>query len=404
MWSQSRLVGIALLSVAGVLTQWAFRFHLAVSPVDSFIRLLICMADVLLIIPSIAFIFSGQEKLTTSVKDILRYSPTLVSIYIAGIAVYVTILAVEFGCRYHFRNHYEPPHREYTYWNPSPNPVKVKGDTIVHRYFVNDTLVYDHRYAVDSLGRRHVPLQRPDSTYREFAILAGCSFMFGYGVADEGTFAHAIDSLQGLRPYNYAVSGQGPQHLLTMLRDSDLVAQVNEPNGRLIYLYIDDHIPRLIGSRRLIKMWARHFPYFSLKNNELVQDGTFTTGRPVLTAIYRILTHSAFIDLFDIEIPRWTFDSHLRLAAAVFAASQDEFKRQFPDGDFLIVIGPNSLLAPRLIRFLDEYAVPYVDHSQLLDKEQPEYKIHRTEGHPNGRYYWQMAKELKLYFGKQPLP
>ncbi len=400
MWSRSRLLGFTLITVSIALTQWAFRFDLDVSPVDSFVRLLVCIADVLLIIPAIILIASPEKQPSESIKHILWQYSALATLYFSCITVYATILAVEFGCRYHFRNHYEPPHSEYTYWNPSPDPVKVKGDTIVHRYFVNDSLIYDHQYAVDSLGRRHVPLQLPDSLYNEFAILTGCSFMFGYGVADEGTFAHAIDSIHGLRPYNYAVAGRGPQHLLTMLRDSNLVTQVKEPNGSLIYLYIDDHIPRLIGSRRLIKMWARHFPYFFLENGELRQDGTFTTGRPILTAIYRILTQSAFIDLFDIEIPRWTFDSHLRLAAAVFAASKQEFQRQFPAGDFLVIIGPNSLLAPRLVHFLDEYDVPYVDYSQLLDKERPEYKLHRTEGHPNGLYYKRIAEELK----KNPLP
>ena len=88
----------------------------------------------------------------------------------------------------------------------------------------------------------------------------------------------------------------------------------------------------------------------------------------------------------------------------MFAASEQEFHRQFPEGDFLIIIGPNSLLAPRLVKFLDEFNVPYVDHSQLLDKEQPEYKLHRTEGHPNGSYYWRIAHELKLDFNKNTLP
>jgi hypothetical protein len=96
------------------------------------------------------------------------------------------------------------------------------------------------------------------------------------------------------------------------LQTNDLHAQIKEPNGRLIYLFIDDHLPRLIGSRRLIKMWAKDFPYFFLENGELKQDGTFTIGRPITTAIYRILTQSAFIDLFDIDIPWSISDAHLK--------------------------------------------------------------------------------------------
>lgn len=400
----SRVLGILLLTAAAVLTQWAFRFHLVQTPVDSFVRLLVCMADVLLIIPALFFLLSDKDNARVALKSVLQHWPGITAAYLGLCLAFMIVLVIEFSCRYYFKWQYQPPHTEHTYWNPTPNPVKAKGDTIKHRYFVNDSLVYDVHYAVDSLGRRHVPLLRPGSVYEQFALLTGCSFMFGYGVEDSGTFAHHIDSLLGLRPYNYAVAGQGPQHLLTMLRDSNLTDQVGQKNGRLFYLYIDDHIPRLIGARRLIKMWARHFPYFFMENGELKQDGTFTTGRPILTAIYRILTQSAFIDLLDLEIPWWTSDAHLELAAAVLAESQREFHRQFPEGSFLVIIGPNSQHAARLSEQLVRFGVPFADYSKLLDKEQPEFKIHRTEGHPNGLYYQRMAVELKEYFEEHPLP
>jgi len=390
----SRVLGILLLAVAALLTQWAFRFHLVQTPVDSFVRLLVCNADVLLIIPALVFLLSDKDNAKATLKSLLQRWSGLTAAYLGLCLTFMMILVVEFSCRYYFKRQYQPPHIEHTYWNPSPNPVKAKGDTIKHRYFVNDSLVYDLRYAVDSMGRRHVPLQRPDSSYQEFALLTGCSFMFGYGVEDDGTFGHHIDRLCGLRPYNYAVAGQGPQHLLTMLRDSNLTDQIDQKDGRLFYLYMDDHIPRLIGARRLIKMWARDFPYFFIENGEVKQDGTFTTGRPILTAIYRILTQSAFIDLLDLEIPWWTSDAHLKLTAAVLAESQREFNRQFPNGDFLVIIGPNSQHASRLAEQLKTMSVPFVDYSELLDKERPEFKIHRTEGHPNGLYYQRLVEEI----------
>jgi hypothetical protein len=48
--------------------------------------------------------------------------------------------------------------------------------------------------------------------------------------------------------------------------------------------------------------------------------------------------------------------------------------------------------------------VRYLDYSKLLDKEQPEFKLFRTEGHPNGLYYQRLAKELALHFEEYPLP
>lgn len=396
----ARLIGILLIAMALTLTQWAFRFQLDQTPVDAFVRLLVCMADVLLGASAAIFLLSGKRTVRDALLGFPRHATVMFGLWTA----FAMLLAVEFSSRHYFRNHYVPPYKERTDWYPTHDPRKAKGDTILHRCLVNDTLIYEVRYAIDPLGRRHVPPLNPDTAYRQFALLTGCSFMFGYGVDDSGTFARHIDSLCGLRAYNYAAPGLGPQHLLTLLRDSNLTAQVNEPNGRLIYLFIDDHIPRLIGSRRLIKMWARDFPYFYLRNGEVKQDGTFTTGRPILTAIYRILTQSAFIDLLDLDIPWWTSDRHLELATAVFAESQREFHRQFPEGEFLVIIGPNSQHAPRLIRFLDAHGIPFIDFSRLLDKELPEYRIHWTDEHPNGLYYQRIATELKRYFDEHPLP
>lgn len=401
--SSARIAGVVLVVMGAMLTQWAFRFGMAPTPVDAFVRLLVLVADVLVLIPAIGALLS-DKSISDTLRSWLRDTPRLFSIYIGGVIAFGVVLAVEFGCRHYFKHHYTAPYVEQTEWSPTHDPMRAKGDTINHRCFVNDTLIYDLNYAIDTLGRRQVPSAHPDSTYHEFAMLAGCSYMFGFGVDDRQTLAFAIDSIGGVRPYTYAIAGQGPQHLLTTLKTNNLHAQIKESNGRLIYLFIDDHLPRLIGSRRLIKMWARDFPYFFIENGALKQDGTFTTGRPITTAIYRILTQSAFIDLFDIDIPWSISDAHLKLVAKVFAAAQQEFLNQYPNGDFVVVLGPNSALAPRLIPHMNNEGVPYLDYSQLLDKEQLEFKLFRTEGHPNGLYYQRLAKELALHFEEYPLP
>ncbi len=398
----ARIAGVVLMVMVTVLTQWAFRFGMAPTPVDAFVRLLVLVADVLLFIPAIAALLTSKS-ISDTVRYWLRDSPRLASLYLGCVVAFGMVLAVEFGCRHYFKHHYTAPYVERTEWSPTHDPMRAKGDTINHRCFVNDTLIYNHNYAIDTLGRRLVPNAHPDSTYRQFALLAGCSYMFGYGVEDRKTLAFALDSISGLKPYNYSIAGQGPQHLLTMLQTNNLQTQIKESNGRLIYLFIDDHLPRLIGSRRLIKMWARDFPYFFLEDDELKQDGTFTTGRPITTAIYRILTQSAFIGLFDIDIPWSISDSHLELAAKVFAAAQKEFLKQYPNGDFVVVIAPNGALAPRLLAKLKKESVPYFDYSLLLDKEQPEFKLFRTEGHPNGLYYQRLAQVLAVHFQRKPL-
>jgi hypothetical protein len=402
--SQAKVVAIATILVALALTQWAFRFHAPTTPVDSFVRLLVLATVVLLSVPTLVLLISNKGSAQQTLRTTLKKWPRSSALYLGLVMTFGLVLVIEFSCRYFFKHIYKAPHVEQTLWHPSSNPLEVKGDTIHHRYFVNDTLIYDLRYTIDSIGRRSVPLLRPDSTYKEFALLQVCSYPFGYGLSDGQTFARALDSICGLHPYNYSIAGQGPQHIAAMLHTTDLHSQIKERNGRLIYLFIDDHIPRLIGSRRLIKMWAARFPYTYLKGEKLFWNRTFIDGRPFITRLYMVLSKSAFIDLFNIEIPRWTFDHHLKLAAKVVANAKEEFHWHYPNGEFLVIIAPNSTLASRFIRELNKENVQFLDYSALLDKELPEYKIHRTEGHPNGLYYQRIAEELKGYLEENPLP
>lgn len=394
------LIGLLLLA----LTQWAFRFHLPESPVDSFMRLLVLITDGLALIPMLGLLLSGNKGAMQAIRLWTGRHPNLTAAYIGLVMTFGAVLTVEFGCRFYFKRFYQPPYHEVTNWDPAPNPSRAKGDTICHQYIINDTVIYDLKYAIDTLARRHVPLLRPDSTYNEFALLQVCSFPFGFGLSDNQTFARSLDSICGVRPYNYSISGRGPQHIAAMLHTRDLRSEIRESNGRLIYLYIDDHMLRLIGSRRLIKMWAAKFPYFYLENDELRWNSTFIDGRPGLTAFYQVISNSAFIDLFDIEIPPVLFQSHLRLAAKVLARAKEEFHWHYPDGEFLVVVCPGSGVAPRLAPHLQREGIPYLDYSRLIDLHDPAFKIHWTEGHPNGKYYQCIAQELNLYFQEHPLP
>ena len=232
-------------------------------------------------------------------------------------------------------------------------------------------------------------------------MVTGCSFAFGYGIGERQTLGFYLDSLLGFRAYNYAVSGHGTQQTLALLQSRNLHDEIAEPNGILIHLFIDDHIKRLIGSRRLIKMWASHFPYYYLDGNELKRDGSFWTGRHLLSRFYRAISQSAFIDLFDIDIPWYVSDNHLNLFRAVITESKKEFMIPYPNGRFIVVIGPNSKLGGRVNSVLSDANIEVLNLTNLLDKEEKQYKIHWTEGHPNGKYYKAVAEQIQNYLNAE---
>ncbi len=401
--SNSRHVAALVLVLGFLFNEWAFRFIFPLQPIDSFLRLMTLVLDGFILVFGISFLVKNQS-FGERLKNLISTRPKLLSIYFGSFFAFCLLMLVEFSCRYYFKHVYQPVYAEETYWEPSAIVrdsilgSSLPRDTVIsHAYVVNDSLIYKQLYRTDGYSRRVTNPNHSDSTYNQFIMVTGCSYAFGYGLDENQTLSHYLDSITGYRGYNYGISGHGTQQTLALLQNRNLADEVGEKNGVLIHLFIDDHIPRLIGSRRLIKLWATNFPYYYLEGDSLKREGSFWTGRHFLTRFYRAVSQSAFIDLFDIDFPWYVNGGHVELFGEVLSESQKQFHQQFPDGKFLVVIGPNSKLAPAISQVLEEKGVPVLDLSQLLDKENPKYKIHWTEGHPNGNYYKEVATEISEY-------
>ena len=403
---QSKAFAFVLFLIALGLTEWAFRFFTNSEPIDSFLRLLILVMDVGAVILVLAFAVSNL-KFNDRFKQIIDNAPKASLIYVGLLISYCMVLAIEFSCRFYFKHVYQAPYTEQTFWEPSAvikdsilGSSLPKDTVISHAYFANDTLIYKQKYKIDEFGRRTTPLSTNYSSTTQFAMITGCSFAFGYGLNEQQTLSYYLDNISPYRGYNYGISGHGTQQTLALLQNRQLSLEIRESSGVLIHLFIDDHIPRLIGSRRLIKLWATNYPYYFLDDGVLKRDRSFWSGRKFLSRIYRVISQSAFIDLFDIDFPWYVSRSHLDLFSAVVQESQTEFQKQYPNGRFLVVIAPNSKLAPRISKVLADSNIEYLDLSELLDKEESKYKIHWTEGHPNDKYYLEIAQEINLYLSE----
>jgi len=405
----ARLLSITVLILGLLLNEWAFKFISASEPIDSFLRLLILVFDSFLLIIFLA-LCHRNETISERIRSTLQKTPRSTAFYFGLFLCFGLIVFVEFGCRYYFKYFYLAPYSEKTSWKPSAGipdsimgSVLPKNTTLEHIYTVNDSLIYQQNYQIDKYGRRITPSTGPDSTYSEFMMVTGCSFAFGYGLSETETLGFYLDSLTSYRAYNYAAPGYGTQQTLALLESRNLNDEINEANGTLVHFFIDDHIPRLIGSRRMMKLWARDYPYYYLDGSELKRNGSFWTGRKLQTRLYRAISQGAFIDLFDIDFPWYVSNSHLELFGAVLEDSKKEFHRQFPDGRFLVAIAPNSELSARVRETLESKDIECLDLSGLLDKEEKQYKLHWTEAHPNNQYYLEVAQEIESHLNSNKL-
>lgn len=345
-----------------------------------------------------------NATLTARLRHFELLYPRALACYIGLFLAYCCVMALEFGFRYYFKHFYVAPYTEATYWEPRATvPDSVLGTALLkdsvfsHAYVVNDSLIYKQYYHTDRFGRRITPHAHAASSDSEFVMVTGCSFVFGYGLQENQTLPFYLDSITGMHAYNYGVSGHGTQQTLALLNSRKLKDEIPEKNGVLIHLFIDHHMARLIGSRRLIKLWAMHFPYYRLEDGKPVRHDTFWTGRHLLTRFYRAISQSAIIDLFDIDLPLRIRDHHFQLLAAVLQQSEAEFKKQYPKGRFLVVLAPGSQYADKAHAALNQRGVPVLDLSGLIDPKEKQYQIHWTEAHPNHRYYHELARAIDMH-------
>ncbi|OQY36439.1 MAG: hypothetical protein B6243_03195 [Anaerolineaceae bacterium 4572_5.2] len=91
---------------------------------------------------------------------------------------------------------------------------------------LGDDLIYDVEYSIDQYSRREVPglefrvsgsetSNTKPETRNQFILFFGGSFIFGEGLNDDETLpAHVGRLAPRYRPYNYGLSGYGPQQML----------------------------------------------------------------------------------------------------------------------------------------------------------------------------------------------
>ena len=332
----ARIFGFILFLLALALNEWAFEFVLPTErEVDYFVRFLVFFASVIFIIPFIIFLFLSAP-LSFGEGQGVRH-PKLSALYFGLFVSFIVFCCAEFGTRYYFKHFYKPPFKDVTEWKPQPTvPDSIfayrlpENKIINHRYLVNDSLIYEQNYKIDSFSRRETS---PDTIVKDkFIAVAGCSFAFGYGVKEDETLSSFLQQkMSGYKGYNFGVSGYGTQHLLLQTREKIAPKEIKQKQGILIYFFIDNHLNRLVGSRRIIKLWGENFPYFFLDDEKkLQQAGTFKTGRKWKTLFYKVLTNSAIIDILDLEIPFSISDGDFKLAAAIIKESKKEFEKNFP--------------------------------------------------------------------------
>ena len=254
-------------------------------------------------------------------------------------------------------------------------------------------MIYDVDYTNDEYGRRVTPVENPQQRDKFFALV-GCSLGYGEGVNQDQTLAAVIGQLtRQTMPYNYSFLGRGPYDFLAVI-ESLAPSQMKEKNGTMVYLYVDGHLDRLVGSMSTLR-WKKGGVYYrKIPDGRFVRDGTFETGRANMTRLYKLLGKSALLKKLNVDFPPKHTAAHFELAAQVIAAMRDSFLAKYPKGKFYVLIYPQTMKADKIKSALNHVGVAYFDYSELFDLSNPKYHLDEQDPHPSVLAYHILAEEI----------
>lgn len=274
-----------------------------------------------------------------------------------------------------------------------------KAKTGTHRSFsiIKKTgkKIYDVEYSVDEYGRRITPVKNIYNKRDKFVLFFGGSFTYGEGVGDNQTLPFGVgnNSLHFM-PYNYGFHGLGPFDVLAKIENIDFKKEVKEKNGILIYTYIDGHIHRTIGSMIVMGWMSDGIYYRNTKDGVLERKGSFESGRPIVTAIYKILNKSEILKACKINFPIRFQDKDIKLVAQTIAKMQKEFKRKYPQSSFIVLIYPGSKYGDKLMGYLDEQSIQYLNYTNLFNNGESRYYLAEEDTHPSPLAYQTISKKI----------
>jgi hypothetical protein len=244
-------------------------------------------------------------------------------------------------------------------------------------------LIYQADYSYDAFGRRVTV--NDGSAGRHAALFFGCSYVDGTGVNDNETIPSQV-ALRASRyqGFNYGIGSSGPQQMLLQLRRRDFLKEaVPREQAVGVYVFHDSHVQRATGSMQVVTSFGRDFPYFAIdKDDRLVDRGTFRTGQPVRSLVYRALNKSRVVRYALShwgDWPRSASAEDYRTTAAIVAESKAAFLERFPGGRFVVVLYPGasgSIRPPLSARGLE-----VLDFANLFDPHTPGLSF-PIDGHP----------------------
>jgi hypothetical protein len=257
---------------------------------------------------------------------------------------------------------------------------------------VDGVTAYDVVYTMDEMGRRVTP--SPVIPGGPLVIFFGCSNTFGEGVQDSETLPSCFSSLvPSATVLNYGFCGYGPQNMLAMLENGRLDAVVRDRDVIAIYLFIDAHVSRAVGSMVVTTTWGTDLPHYVLAGeNEIALRGSFRSGRSATNWFYALATRYRTFSHLGYDLPPRR-ESHFELTARIVEQSAAQLQARAASSRFYVVLHPHVLTRDEFVPHFEGSNVRVLDYVGLYGRKDENYMI-ANDGHPTPLAYRTIAAAL----------
>lgn len=277
-----------------------------------------------------------------------------------------------------------------------PHPIYVfaprPNDHLTESKWIDGKLAYSVEYEIDAHRRRRIPLPMIERK-RDFVILFGCSYVFGHGLAAQDSLAGQIASRRtDLRPYVYGVNGYGPQQAWLQAKHIDFSTQITERKGRALYVFIDHHLQRLIGSMKFVNTWGATFPRLSVVDGKVVESGTFESAFPNRMRWYHRLNRYRTLQAMPVDLPMIQSKQDRRLMADVLLDMRDTLQQR-ENIELSVLIYPGSRATEPWLSLVRAGGVKVFDYSDIFSWKDEKYWI-PVDHHPNAEAHRLVAERL----------
>lgn len=260
---------------------------------------------------------------------------------------------------------------------------------------IKNDIVYDTVHiSTDFLGRRTTVKPTSDSTNR-YALFFGCSYTYGDGVSDHETLPSFVQSLAPTtQVYNYGYLAYSPLHMLAQLQQMDIRNDISHSKGIAFFTLINDHVDRVIPATRWIELTLGKFPY--LDHSTMTTDGIFHKKRRIYTDFILDFQHRGIKQLLKWGYPKQHTPEHYQLVVDIIAKAKEEFKKQFDNEEFYVIIFPGNPISDEMKKQLEDKGISYKDYSSLIITEDK--MLPFDNAHPSPLVYQTIAEQLHKDF------